>query len=325
MNNAVPVNPICPFLGLESDADSSQAFASNLNYCHHTNPIGAVTIGHQTEFCLSRKHRECPVFLRKEAGSLPRHLRTASRTKKTRRISPGSIIASIITLILIFMLGWQFFAQTKSSPVKTESPAYNAPSLSTETFTPIPSITTATPLPPTAISTPTLHIPFFGSVTVTSSLTLTPSVTATQFVSRHQLDVEIGTDRKFIIHRLAKGESLDPHVLQYNTSIEAVKAINYDLYLTNPVRRDTLIVFPLNFTNVSGLHVLDVYQVLEVRYNVNSELGINFRGINYEDLVLYLRDHIDLGDFKYYNGITEPGDRPLIGDYFLIPQKRRVP
>lgn len=245
--------------------------------------------------------------------------------KKRRRNSPGNIIATLVTLTVLLMLAWQFLPPATLQPLKSPTAVYTKVVPPTETPK-LPNTFTFTPRPPTATGTPTLHIPFFGSITVTSSPTLTPSITPTKFVSKHQLDVPIGTDRKFIIHRLEEGESLDPHVLEYNTSIEAVLAINYYLYLTNPVKRDVLIVFPLNFADVSGLHVLTIYQMPESIHGVNPNLKVlNFRGINYEDLVLYLRNHINLEDFKYYNGITEPGDRPLVGDYFLIPQKRLVP
>lgn len=309
MSNASPANNVCPFLGLEDDADSAQAFPSNINYCYRSSPIAPVKLDHQAEFCLAGKHRECPVFLREETGRLPGHIRAhRSRAPKNRRISRINIFTIVIALIVIIVLEWQFLSQTK-----TAIPTYTASSLPVKTLTSLPTITmTPLPAPATVINTPTLHIPFFGSVTVTSSLTLTPSVTATEFVSKHQLDVPIGTDRKFIIHRLAEGERLDPHVMQYNTSIEAVKAINYYLYLVNPVQRDVLIIFPLNFTDVSGMHVLVIYQVRE-----------DERGINIEYLAQKFK--VDLTDLKYYNGITIAGDRPLVGDLFLIPQPRLVP
>ncbi|MDD2921894.1 MAG: hypothetical protein PHQ36_06360 [Anaerolineales bacterium] len=305
------VPQICPFLGLEDDADSSLAFPSDSNYCHRSAPISPVKTNYQREFCLSGKHRQCLVFSRRQIGPLPDHIRAKkNRAGETRKISQRNIIAVLIALIVIFMLEWQSLTQTKSQPPETTAtPTLYA--LPTKT----PTQTLAPTLPPptlAATSTPTLHIPFFGSVTVTSSPTATPSLTPTVFISRHQIDVPIGTDKKFIIHRLAYKENLDPYVEKYNTSIEAVVAINYYLYLTNPVKRDVLIVFPIGFADVSGLPTLAIYQITEKE-----------RGINYEDLAWRLR--IETSDLKYYNGVTDPNDRPLVGDYFLIPQKRLVP
>jgi hypothetical protein len=332
MKNASPnTNPACPFLGLEDDADSSQAFPSNINYCHRCKPVAPVKLNHQAEFCLNTKHRTCSVFLREETGRLPGHIRAQhSRARKTRWNSKGNIIAIIIALIVIIALAL-FLLQTRTASTQLPAEPFHTASrmpanLPTETPTPSLAITLTLP-PPIATGTPTLHIPFFGSFTVTSSPSITPSVVPTEYISRHQLDVPIGTDRKFIIHRLARGESLDPHVQAYNTSVEAVMALNYDLFLANPVKKDVLIVFPFNFSDVSGLHTLKIYQMPEFTHNINPQgPGARYyRGINYEDLILYLSAHIDLNDFKYYNGITEPGDRPLVGDYFLIPQPRLVP
>ncbi len=131
-------------------------------------------------------------------------------------------------------------------------------------------------------------------------------------MSKHRLDTPIGTDRKFIIHRLAKYESLDPYLEKYNTSMQAVSALNYYLYLVNPARRDILIVFPINFTDVSGMSVLVIYQLKE------SERGVNFE-------YLAGRFHVDLEALKYYNGVTDAGERPLVGDYYLLPLKRLIP
>lgn len=325
MNITHHANHTCPFLGLENDADSSQAFPSIINFCYRSTPAAPVKLNHQTQFCLSRTHPKCLVFLRQQAAPLPSEIRAhyGSQKKIRRRVSQRNIIAVIIALAVIVLFEWQFFTQINPPSLKVTAQTRTATIQPSETLTPFPTHTAT--LPPIAITnTPTLHIPFFGSVTVTNSPTTMPSSTPTKFISNHQLDVEIGTDQKFIIHRLAEGENLDAHVLTYNTSIKAVIDLNYYLYLTNPVHRDVLIIFPLNFTDVSGLHILNVYQMPEIEIKpVNPELGINLRGINYEDLAHHLR--VNLNDFKYYNGITDPSDRPLVGNYYLIPEKRLTP
>lgn len=317
MKHINPVSHLCPFLGLQDDADSLVAFPSNLNYCHHGQPISSIRFNHQEEFCLGKKHLECPVFLQEQAapqsGAIGAY---RAQTKVSQKKLGKSLVVLFVILTIFGVLGWTFTGKTPPAIQATASHQIVLPASNTPTYIYMPAVddySTATPsLPPTLTGTPTLHVPFFGSVTVTSSVTMTPSTTPTTFVSRHQADIPVGMDRKFVIHRLAKGESLDPHVKTYNTSVEAVKALNYYLYLTNPVRRDVLIVFPINFEDVSGMHVLIIYQVKELE-----------RGINIEDLAKHF--HVNLKDFKYYNGITEAGDRPLVGDYFLIPHERLVP
>jgi hypothetical protein len=315
MNNAGPTSHFCPYIGLSDDADSSVAFPSNSNYCHRGQPAAGVRFNHQQEFCLGKKYIECPVFLREAAGPLPEHIRAHRAHVKTPQGNlRRNLLITVGALTAIAILGWAFINQY-SPPAQGEPTSRQVipPASNTPTFINLlaPAMTLS-PVPPAITSTPTLHIPLFASVTATIQPTATPSITPIPFVSKHRLDVPIGTDRKFIIRRLAAGESLDTYIQQYSTSFKAVKALNYYLLLTSSVKRDVLVVFPIGFTNVSGMHVLNIYQIKE------SERGVNFEYVAH-------KLKVDINDFKYYNGITEAGDRPLVGDYYLVPLKRIIP
>jgi hypothetical protein len=314
-NHANSAKRVCPFLGLQDDPDSSVAFPSNLNYCHRSQPPGSARFNHQEEFCLTTAHSACPAFLRKAKIPLPQHIRAHhSRAKKN---SAKKILSGLILLTVCVALGWGFMKRKPSAAPQTSAPTLRqvTPSASN---TPVFSYlldeeASATPTrPPTITGTPTLHVPLFGSVTPTQPPTLTPSITPIPFVSAHQLDVPLGTERKFIIRRLAYNERLDRYVQQYSTSFKAVQAINYYLYLTDVMKRDGLVIFPIGFTDVSGMNVLSVYQIQE-----------NERGVNYEYIAQKFK--IDLDAFKYYNGITSAGDRPIVGAYYLIPLRRLIP
>jgi hypothetical protein len=306
-----PAHTICPFLGLREDASSSLAFPSDSNYCHRCQPKAAVIHSHQEEFCLNGKYHECPVFSREEIAPLPHDLR-AHHEKKNAGKNPQIkiIIAAWSVVAIILILGWQVISKLGTAPA-IQTPTVFQPATSDATDTPQPTIT---PLPftPTKTPTPTLHLPFFGSITVTFTPSTTPSMTPTRYIRKHGMDVPIGTDRKFIIHRLELGDRLEPYAEKYNTSIEAIQALNYFLHLKNPIYRDALVIFPIGFTDVTKLHILTIYQIPE------SE-----RGENYEYLVPKFK--FDMDDFKYYNGINEPGERPLVGDYYLIPQRKITP
>jgi hypothetical protein len=316
MNNASHIQ-ICPFLGLRDDATSSLAFPSDSNYCYRSQPIAVVCFTHQEEACLGGKYHECPVFLREQAGSLPSHLRAHQKRKsagksKNSNTRQRNIIAALAAIIVVFIIfAWEIYNH-KSNLTKVSAPTISitAPSSATNTNTPEPTITPS-PLPPTETPTPTLHIPFFGSITVTPSLTSSPTTTPTKVERKHALDVAVGTDHKFIIHRIEAGDFLDPYAEKYNTSVDAIKSINYYLYLDNPVRNDTLVIFPIGIVDVSGLYVLGIYKIEEAD-----------RGSSFEYLARKLK--FDLNDFKYYNGIVSY-ERPLVGEYYLIPQKRLIP
>jgi hypothetical protein len=103
---------------------------------------------------------------------------------------------------------------------------------------------------------------------------------------------------------------MELYTARYDTSAAAILALSYNKDV--PVWVDSLVVIPLGFTDVAGLPVFVVYQVKEEE-----------RGISTEELAKMLR--VDLQDFKYYNGVTDDGDRPLVGDYFLVPRPSPVP
>jgi hypothetical protein len=308
------ISDFCPHLGLKDDPDSSVAFPSYSNCCHHSQPVHAVRFDHQEEFCLTGKYRECPVFLRREKAPLPQHLHAHGNDKEKVSSKNFSRIALVMLGILavILLLGWGYIKWNQ--PVAQASPTLLPTAFPLASNTPVSFYAfiepTRTPRPTSAItSTPTLHLPLFGSVTPTKKPTTTPSITPIPFVSRHQLNLPIGIDRKFVIRRVGYGEKLDTYIQEYSTSFKAVSAINYYLRITtNTARADMLAVFPVGFADVSGMHALTVYKVPE------EERGVRFEYI--------ARKHkIDLTLFKYYNGITDSNERPMVGDYYLMPQQ----
>ncbi len=119
----------------------------------------------------------------------------------------------------------------------------------------------------------------------------------------------IGDYYKFIIHKAKDGERLEYFAEKYNTTVEAIIAINYRL--TNPAYEDVLFVVPINFSTIKGMPVFVVY-----------EIKLEERGISPETLAKKLR--VNLFDLKYYNGLMQPGQRPLVGDLILVPWDKPV-
>jgi len=162
---------------------------------------------------------------------------------------------------------------------------------------------------PTPTSAVTLPVPS-GSAAIDGTSTFAHTATPTSSLIKRRLDMPIGTDYKFVIHRVSEGENLEQYAAQYNTSVEAILLINYNL--RNPAWTDVLVVIPVGFTNVANLPIFVVYQVKEEE-----------RGISVEALAKKLR--VDPLDLKYYNGMTEAWDRPLVGDLFLVPRPKPEP
>jgi hypothetical protein len=303
VNSPVPVrdaNRSCPSLGLVDDADTSSGFPSNWNYCHHSRPIQSPALKHQEEFCLGGKYGECPVFLSRQAAPLPKQVRGPG-IRIQRNSLRKKLVAGMAVLGVVLLAGWGIFAV--SGIGKTPQVSF-ATALSTATRKPLPTMTVS-PVLTYTMTVPAL--PVSDTIADTPAYTPTRYRTATPSGTPSQLDVLIGTDYKFVIHEVQTGEDLVSLAAEHNTSVEAIKAVNYGLSTTAWV--DTLLVIPVGFTDFSSLPSFVVYQVKP------EEIGMSV-----ESMAKRLR--VKPLDLKYYNGWTSPGDRPLVGDLLLVPRPR---
>ena len=288
MSNTVHGNSTCPYLGLEDDADTSLAFPSIWNTCHRGRRIVSPSLQYQGEYCLGENHRNCVVFTAEQATlPLPHRLRASHGHANMYRRGPfRSLVLIFIGILVLAGLGWGFFAQGYILPKVIEIPSSTMTALMTlaATYTAAP---TATP---------------------TFAMTVTPKPVLTdQAVSKRQLDQPIGSDYKFVIHKILYGENLNQCASRYNTSIEAIMMVNYDL--KTPVWVDTLVIIPVGFTNVYGLPAFEAYEV--PRDNMSLQ-------------VLALSFGVSLKDLRYYNAIGME-ESLHVGDWLLIPRPRRKP
>jgi hypothetical protein len=181
-------------------------------------------------------------------------------------------------------LGWGFLSLSRVLPTATE----------------IPLLTSTAFVTPTATHTPTFTPTF--AVTVMQS-----PVVIGESVSKRQLDQPIGSDQKFVIHKILYGENLGQCASRYNTSVEAILAVNYDL--KTPVWVDALVIIPVGFTNVYGLPTFDAYEV------PRADMSLN---------VLALSFGVSLKDLRYYNAI-DMDESLQVGDWLLIPRPKLAP
>lgn len=292
MRNAQYNDRTCPSLGLLDDADTLLDFPSVWNYCHRARPVVPPNIKHQGEFCLSENYHHCPVFLRQQAAPLSEHLRAPlNRTNRIRGFSRKNSIVALISLSIILLLGWAIINQKSFLPVVVNTPS----------AVPIINI-------PIAASASLPKETITATFTQTHTMTVTPpSGSATGLFSKRQLDMPVGTDYKFVLHRVREGENLDQYAAQYNTSIEAIILINYNL--KTPVWVDTVVVIPVDLMDVASLPAFEVYEVPQA-------------GMSLEALAQEL--DVDLADLKYYNALSNT-ESLLSGDWLLIPRPRPVP
>jgi hypothetical protein len=138
-----------------------------------------------------------------------------------------------------------------------------------------------------------------------SADTPTPVSTAEGWCG-HQLDVPFGGDTRLIIHRMGGGDSLNKFEITYRTSVKAIEGINLQFRI--PVPRETVLVIPLDTTEVGSLPVFVPMQVSEHNIPIQT---------------MAFKANSDLLAFEKYNGFDE-SCRDFIG-WIIAPRGRPAP
>ena len=271
----------CPFLGLNDDNTSHMAFTSPENHCYHCKPIAPIKLEHQNDYCLDPNFLTCSIFTDKEGRRMPNNLiyiEDAGSVDK-RLLWAGLILAGIAVAISLFFA----FENTKSSEkppsslistnsIQTLTAIANASSLFESTATSIATdsiilipntetILNAVTATTSPFPTLTPVIPTSNSTEInTASVSITPSATLMMTPqSPYSLDAPIGRGQLFIIHKVANGENLTTLADTFNTSVEAILAVNYMLNI--PIRVDATVIIPLQKEDTQGLSLFEPYQV----------------------------------------------------------------
>jgi hypothetical protein len=114
------------------------------------------------------------------------------------------------------------------------------------------------------------------------------------------LETLLGSDVKVVIHQVLQGEDFIQLASRYRTSVDAIKAVNPNVY--DPLPINSLIIIPINRTDANGLPVLDPY-------NVDKKISV-------DDLAKKLS--IDLTDFEQLNDLKN-GQMLEKGDWVVVP------
>ena len=119
-------------------------------------------------------------------------------------------------------------------------------------------------------------------------------------------DTPIGTDQKFIIHRIAGEESLNEYEIAYHTSARAILAINHGL--RTPIPSNIVIVIPLDRTDPQGLPVFETYLAAEPNSSIEALSAIL---------------GVDPQAFSYYNNLPQPCK--AFSGWLLVPLPAPTP
>lgn len=277
---------ICPFLGFEDDPSTALAYPANYNFCYKCKPIASVSLAHQRNRCLTAEYSECVVFQTKASLPLPKELRGEKSSKgKSKSWLPIAALALVLILaliggILIGIIPIPGFSPPYMVVYDTEEPGASP-------------IRSETPL----VATPTL------SSTKTPKQTETPKPTATQRLSRTPLGLgtPFGDSPELVIHKVLEGEGYLLIAENFHTSVEAIKAINYQA--PEALWLGSILVVPKNTDDVSHLPQFKTYQV-------------NVEGLTIEMLAERLNVEVDL--MKEYNHLPA-GTNLKLGEWLVIP------
>lgn len=279
----------CPHLGLKNDQVTFSSYPSGWNACHHVNPVSTPTLDFQRRFCLRANYVNCPIYQSASGQKMPRdvQLREHGFSDKTKQILLLALLAVVgIAIILGFVFKDQILAII--NPVKEETPQATefvsvvqaSPTELTLTQTPTDLPPTPTPVPPTPTREPVIL----------------------------DLETPIGApDLQFLIHRVSQGESLPVFADVYSTSVDAIMAVNSNILV--PLWIDSLIVIPLNTSDVEDLPAFEPYQVELL--GMTSQTLAEKLSVNVDDLCRY--NNVPL-DYEFNSG-----------DWVLVPRERIQP
>jgi hypothetical protein len=234
------------------------------------------------EACLKQEHVDCPLYLAEIERALPSNLRGSStvparrahgKKRNSKIITRIVLLAAILTGIALWQTG--FLPIPSPRPIPTPSlvaVSTGVPSSTATTnaaWTNPALVITVKPRTPTRRASQTPQ----GTISppaATSTFTHTPSHTPTSPPTQtapptlppgscgHALDVQFGTEYKFVIHRVVGGNTLDLFISKYETNLEAILAVNFSLHV--PLWADEIIVIPVGRTDTRGIPPFATYQ-----------------------------------------------------------------
>jgi hypothetical protein len=160
---------------------------------------------HQEAYCLGPSYANCPVYQQAKDKPLPQEFRAGEGQRSPRFGLTGGLLVFFLGLILVGIVGFQYFRQYYGVP---------SPTATLLQIVPTAIQPSATIIPPTNSPVPTS--------TFVPTASLVPQV--------HDLEVLINVgDHKFLIHRVGGGETFDILATTYVTTPEVIRSLNYSM------------------------------------------------------------------------------------------------
>lgn len=237
----------CPEFGLHQDRQSYRNYASSQNCCFHCARPASVSFAHQEQYCLTSRFEKCPVFQSAHDSEFPGELQGEVTQVVRKGIGwPKYLLIGLGLCFAFFMLfsimnHKEQLSNPQNNTIVEPTATKKIVSQSTDpALEVVDSTSTVTPL--------TTDLP--------SSSGETP-FTPTIFPSATVNTVATG----LIIHQVQDGESLEFLSEKFNTTPEAIKAINYGL--PSPIWSGWTLVIPEGKNEVNDFPVFEVFYVAE--------------------------------------------------------------
>jgi len=203
---------------------------------------------HQETYCLGASHADCPVYQQAGKKPLPPEFRAGESQRVYHFGLTRTLLVLFIGILLIGMVGFQFFRQYVVIPPK---------------MTPSQTIPTSIPPSATIIITPT------SSPAPTS--TFVPTTTIVPQVHALEVPINVG-DHKFLIHRVGGGETFEILAKTYTTTPEVIRSLNYSM--KSSLWANSLIVISPGLQMVDpALPAFKTYQVTTQGISIDELAG----------------------------------------------------
>ena len=292
------VNERCAYLGLQDDPQTALAYPSPWNCCFRARPAAPVRLEYQRVFCQTAAHAACAMLRQEKPSALPPEIRGhRSVLRPTNRKGTLGLAGLILSLAALAVILW-WAAGKPRVPVPDWSvvgtlyervPFIHAAVTDVPAATPSPAAPAVIPMPTTAVLLPEQS----------------PAPTLPKPPQQHALEVPIPVgDQPFVIHLVMGGETFEELTKQYDTTPEAIRALNQSLQ-GSLWANTTIVIAP-------GMKVVDRSLPVFTTYQVKSEQMI-------DDLAAAL--DISQAALRAYNG-CEDNCQLAKGDWIMVPRSQ---
>jgi hypothetical protein len=255
--NVPALERTCPHLGLSHDPYSLMDYPCGQNFCYHVTPPSSPGEAHQKKFCLDPAHKTCPLFENALSKPMPKDISHIHHRRWFHfNFFPWILGCTFLLITGLFYYYWPLIGPNLIVPTLVSTA--EKPSIAAI----IPVTGSTSEVEPTSthiVIAPDTPAP---SDTVILETIVAPNVTATiipietelslaTLQPPHALETPFGKENVYLIHRVLGGETLDWIAKNHKTSVEAIRAANYDM--TASLWEDSKIIIPVDRTDAAGI------------------------------------------------------------------------